>query len=72
MNFYSFIMVLTLMNEFDHSILAPLKQQRERPEFGGGGSNPDLCHASAVLYYLSYQAADWEQVIMWVHYNLSP
>ena len=64
------------MNEFDHCILAPLKQPRERPEkfrpeFGGGGSNPDLCHASAVLYNLSYQA-DWEQVIMWVHYNLSP
>ena len=71
MNFYSFIIVLTFMNEFARCILAPLKQLRERPEFGGGGSNPDLCHASAVLYYLSYQA-DWKQVIMWDHYNLSP
>jgi len=39
------------MNEFDHGILALLKQQRQRPENSGlnGGWNPNLCDASALL-----------------------
>ena len=32
-------------------------------------SNPDLCDAGAVLYQLSFQA-NWEQIIMWVDYEL--
>ena len=57
------------MNEYDHRILALLKQQRERPEFPNlnGDSNSDLCNGGAVLHHLSYQA-NWEQVVMWVDY----
>ena len=42
--------------EFDHRILALLKQQRERPEKfrPERGFEPDLCDADAVLYQLSF------------------
>ena len=45
------------MTEFDHRILALLKQQRERPE--KFRPEPDLCDASTVLNQLRYQA-NWE------------
>ena len=59
------------MNEFDYRILALLKQRRERSENSNlnGDSNPDLCDAGAVLHQLNYQA-NWEQVVVWVDYNL--
>ena len=53
------------LNEFDHRILALLKQLWERPE---RHLNPDFCKAGAVLYQWSYQA-NWEQVVMWVDYK---
>ena len=53
------------LNEFDHRILALLKQPWERPE---RHLNPDFCKAGAVLYQLSYQA-NWELVVMWDDYK---
>ena len=59
------------MNEFDHSILAVFKHQRERPEKfrPEWAFDPDICDASAVLYQLNYQAI-WELAIMWVNVEI--
>ena len=59
--FLPIVMIVTttiiVMNEFDHSILKLLKQQRIRPEKfrPERGFQPDLCDGSAVLHQLSYQ-----------------
>ena len=57
---------LSLMTEFDHRILALLKQLRDKNKTGN--SNPDLCDGRAVLHQLSYHG-NWEQVVMWVDYK---
>ena len=53
---------LKWINEFDHRILALLKQQREGPENPGlnWDSNPDLCDTEAKLHPLNYQA-NWTE-----------
>ena len=57
---------LSFMTEFDHRILALLKQLRDKNKTGN--SNPNLCDGCAVLHQLSYQV-NWEQVVMWVDYK---
>ena len=57
---------LSFMTEFDHRILALLRQLRDKNKTGN--SNPDLCDGCAVLHQLSSQA-NWEQVVMWVDYK---
>ena len=56
------------MEQFDHRVLALLKQQQERLEKFRTGWN--LIYAMPVQCSTScgYQA-NWEQILMWVDYN---
>ena len=48
-------------NEFDHHILALLKQQQERPEL--------IFNLQSTLPFELFKA-NWEQVVVWVDYKL--